>query len=45
MNRLELLAGQISGEKALEKVEIKVCPVTSIGYLILNSPKDLNILS
>lgn len=45
MNRLGLLAWQINGEKKLEKVEIKVCPNTNIGYLILNSPKDLNILS
>ncbi len=45
MNRLELFACQINAEKTLEKVEIKVCPYTNIGYLTLNSPKDLNILS
>ena len=45
MNRLQLCVSQISGERSMEKVEVKVCPNTNIGFLILNSPKDLNILS
>ena len=45
MNRLELYAAQISNERTLQKVQVKVCTNTNIGFLILNSPKDLNILS
>lgn len=45
MNRLSILAEQISSEQKLEKIEIKLCSETSIGFITLNSPKDLNSLS
>jgi hypothetical protein len=48
MNRLDLLAKRISSDindKNLEKILISICPNSKIGFLTLNSPKDLNSLS